>query len=191
MQEPTESTASPLKSVLRSESFTEKFVMLLATALVTGLTVPLAIKWVETTREQRAKVVAAQTKLFDEVTKTILTHQTLTLDVSWFGTTIGKNPELQKIAYERYNSRMVELIADWRAQAAKAQTLASPLVAKEIIDLLNQTFVEQDTPITANWKRCETSCDWTTQHQRSEAVLGQANRVIESLARDLGLVQAK
>jgi hypothetical protein len=37
------------------------------------------------------------------------------------------------------------------------------------------------------WNKCGSKCDWNQQHDKSEAMLSEANALIVELANDLGL----
>lgn len=174
---------------LRTDSFLEKSALLVLTAVLSGVIVPLVIKSTDEARAERASISQAQAKLFDDVSEVILTFETLTLDVSWFGSKETKNPEMQKKAFERYNERVVDLVARWRVQASRAQTLASKPVAMKIEGMLVEVFKRQDTPTIAMWSKCGVDCDWTDQHRDNERMLMRANALIAELARDLKLVR--
>lgn len=181
--------ASTLLRVLKSDSFVEKAFLLILTAVLSGVLVPLVIKSVEGAREERDAIARAQAKLFDDVSETILTCETLILDVSWFGTKQAKNAEMQEKAFDRYIDKSVDLIAKWRAQSSRAQALASPHVAKKLNAFQIRFFDEQDTPINELWIRCGTHCDWEEQHSKNEAMLDEANLLVLELAKDLGLTK--
>jgi type II secretory pathway pseudopilin PulG len=176
-------------SSFRSSAFWEKIVLLVVAASISGLVVPLVVKNIDETRARKASVRQAQERLFLDVSETILTLETLALDVSWFGTPGAKDEENQTKAYIRYNDRTVDLVAKWRAQAARARTLTSPQIAEQLDAMLRQFFENQDTPTISLWGKCNTSCDWSAQHLANEAMLSEANDFVESLARNLGLVR--
>jgi hypothetical protein len=187
---PTSSSA--LLRVLKAESFIEKVLLLAITAILSGVLIPLAIKSIDSEREGRAALARAQAKLFDDVSETILTTETLILDVSWYGTVAAKNPDLQNKAFERYNARVVDLIGKWRAESSRAQALASPKVSEKIHAFLGRFFVEQDTPMNSLWADCGTSCEpkqWEERHLSNEELLGEANALVLELASDLGLAR--
>jgi hypothetical protein len=202
--------------VLSSESFLEKFFLLVATAFLTGLLIPSAIKYVDTARERREVISRANTKLFEEFSETIITAETLILDVTWYGSTEAPIPELQKKAFDRYSEQVVQLVTRWRLQISRAHTLASPSVAGKMQRLLDRFFIEQDTPVNRMWVICKAErpgtagveapahegaiirtavridrCEWNQLHARNEAMLGEANALIVVLAHDLGLSAAE
>jgi hypothetical protein len=176
-------------SFLGTSGFWEKIALLLATAIVSGIVVPLIIKQTDESHSRRAAVSQAQEQLFRDVSETMLTFETLALDVSWFGSIGTKDSVNQQRAYVRYNERTVDLVARWRAQAARARTLTSPEVSKKLDAMLADVFRTQDSPMVSLWTSCGTKCDWTSQHRINEKMLGVANQFIEDLARDLGLVK--
>jgi hypothetical protein len=206
-----------VRKALTSESFVQKVVLLLLTAILTATIAPLIVHYInfgaeqrqkdlETTRareyEERQKaieamrgkqeaILKAQSKLLDDVAEVLFTYETLALDVSWFGTKRAKNAELQKKAFERYNERIVDLLSRWRALASKAQTLTSPAVSESIRSFLNRVFEEQDGPLNRLYRHNASDEEWDQQHEKSIKMLGDANHIISKMAEDLGLVKAE
>jgi hypothetical protein len=186
---PSSETSGSLRKILKSDSFVEKALILAGTVVLSGLLVPLIIMHVNSVRVAREGLSHAQAKLFDDVSETILTSETLLLDISWFGTEHAKNAEMQKKAFERYSERSVDLIAKWRAQSSRAMALASPQVSKKLKAFQLRFFQEQDTPMNRQWIKCGTDCDWKQLHMKNELMLAEGNELVVELARDLGLVK--
>jgi hypothetical protein len=199
MPEETMSTEPPQDSpavknallrVLRSDSFIEKAFLLILTAVLSGLVVPLVIKSIDTASAGRTEIARAKAKLFDDFSETIMSCEALALDVSWYGTTDAKNVDMQIKAFDRYSERVVDLIARWRTLSARAQTLASPDVAQKVDKFQRRFFDEQDSPMVSKWIKCSKtrdSCDWTQQHDTNMGMLAEANELISELGHDLGL----
>ena len=185
--QPATPRSTVLSRTLASESFIEKVVLLVLTAFLSGVIVPLIVKSIDRARERRESVSRAQAKLYEDVSETILTYETLALDVSWYGMPDARNADMQQKALERYNERTVDLVARWRSQSSRAQTLVSPQFASKLDDFLNDAFVKQDTPINRMWGKCASTCDWTRQHAQSIGMLAEANELIAELGNDLGL----
>lgn len=195
-------TESVIRNVLTSESFVEKLVLLLVTAILSGILVPLTINYVsfrtaarEKEREARRarddSILQAQSKLLDEFSETALTAMTLALDVSWFKTQAAANDEYHKKAFARYSDRIVDLVAKWRALASRAQTLTSPAVSRKINAFLAMFFNEIDTPLNQLYnKSAATTEDWQRQHETNERTISDANRLIAEISHDLGLSKA-
>ena len=188
---PTPAPVPPSNSirVIKSDSFVEKAFLLVLTAALSGVMVPLIIKSVDTAREGQDAIARGQANLFDDISETIVNCETLMLDVTWFGTKHAKNAEMQKKAFERYSERSVDLIAKWRVQSSRAHALASPQVAKKLDAFQVRFFSEQDTPMNELWIKCGTDCDWQEQHSKNEAMLAESNMLIVELANDLGLAR--
>ncbi len=170
-------------------AFWEKIVLLLITAAVSGIVIPLILQQVDEHRARRAAVIAAQEQLYREASETMLTLQTLALDVSWYGTSTAKDADNQKRAYGRYSDRVVELVARWRVQIVRAKSLASPAIAKKLAQMQLTFFDTQDTPIVRTWEKCSTTCEWDELHHQNEVQLGATSAFIEELATDLGLIR--
>lgn len=174
--------------VLTSESFVEKLLLLILTVLISGAVIPIAIKQLDTARESREALKRSQTKLFEDFSETVLTYETLILDVTWYGTAGARNPAMQEAAFKRYSERSVDLVSRWRVEASRAQTLASPAVAKKMHDFMARFFIEQDTPMNVEWTKCATDCkDWQALHFKNEDMLGEAEGVIDALAVEMKL----
>jgi hypothetical protein len=131
-----------LNRALTSESFVEKVVLLLLTAALSGIIIPIFINQLNAQAEQQLKireaikakneaVLQAQAKLWDEFSEVVLTYETLALDVSWYRNPLGLDESRYAKAYERYSDRIVDLLSRWRALASRAETLVSPSISKQ------------------------------------------------------------
>jgi hypothetical protein len=184
---PKSSESKSLFGVIKSDSFTEKVLLLVLAAIVSGIAVPMIISSVERTRLHREVLSNAKVKLFDDVCDTVMTYESLVLDVSWFGTKTAKNADMQKKAFERYQERSVDLVAKWRIESIRAQTLASPKIAEKLIEFQNRMFITQDTPMNEMWKSCNTECAWEALHAQNETMLRESHQLMIELAADFGL----
>jgi hypothetical protein len=187
-----------IRTALTSASFIEKVVLLLLTAILTGIVVPSIIndsnrkyserqKEVEKMRARDDAILQAQSKLLDDVSEIILTCETLILDVSWYRTRFAMNEEMHRRAFSRYSERIVDLISRWRALQARARNLTSPVISSKIDDFLRRFFLEQDTPLNQLYGRNATDEEWERLHQKNEQMLVEANNLISEIGLDLGL----
>jgi hypothetical protein len=108
-----------LMRVLGSESFVEKVALLLATAVLSGFLIPYVVSTMQRTRARSDAIAASQRQLLDDLAETILTYQTLALDVSWYRTSGVKDLAIHERAFTRYNDRFVDLLATWRTQSVR------------------------------------------------------------------------
>ncbi len=175
------------REVLRSATFLEKALVLLLTVVLSGAIAPLVVAWIDAGRTAREAVMNAQTKLFNDVSETLLATQTLMLDVSWFGTEDAKHSEQQRKAFERYSERIVDLVVKWRTQMSRAQTLTSPHVSKKLDAFLVRFLGAQDSPMNRLWVTCAAECDWQAMHETNLGMLGEANKLVAEIASDLRL----
>jgi hypothetical protein len=193
-------TTASIRKVLFGESFIEKAILLLLTALITGMAVPLTITWINANETRRQQIIneakgrneallAAQSKLLDDFSETIFIIQTLALDVSWHGSPAYENKEMQKKAYDRYSDQIISHISRWRAQIARARILASQEVAKKMRDYFEIMFL-QDAEIVQLYNRQATSTEWQSRHAKSETMLDTADNLLAELARDTGISRA-
>jgi hypothetical protein len=185
-------------NVSRNRSFVEKTAILLLTLFFLGILVMMAINYYsikETLRQQTIEAnkirdaarLQAQYRFLDEVSNTLLTYETLALDISWFKTQQPKNHELFQKALARYNERIVDLIAKWRTLVSRAQTLASPDISGKLAAFLKRVLAEQDTPINQLYGTNAVAEKWEEQHRKNEAMLDAANQLIAQISEDLHL----
>ncbi len=165
----------------------EKIILLMVTTILTGVMIPLIVGNLQKKQSRDDAILQAQAQLLDDISTTILTYETLALDVSWFKSKEGKDDSSYKAAYKRYNERAVDLVAQWRAYAARAQTLVSPSVSKRIMDFLGRVFSEQDTPMIALHREGAEGAPWNEQHATNMRMLDEASRLIVEIAQDLNL----
>ena len=189
-----------VREVLTSASFVEKFLLLLLTVLVSGLAVPLVLSYnaVAATQRQKAAdaarardqaILDSQSRLLDDFAQTVLTYETLALDVSWYQTATAREDEMYRRAFARYSERVVDLVARWRALSSRARTLASEAVADKMDAFLADVFQRQDTPIVQLYRKRASSEAWEAQHQASVEMLSRGHGLISELTRDLGLAR--
>lgn len=192
--------STTIRKVLFGESFIENAILLLLTAVITGIAVPLTITWInanETRRQQtineakarNESLLVAQSKLLDDFSETIFLIQTLALDVSWHGYPGYENKEMQKKAYDRYSDQIIGHISRWRAQIARARILASQEVAKKMRDYFEIMFL-QDAEIVQLYNRQASSAEWKSRHTKSENMLDTADNLLAELAADMGVSRA-
>ncbi len=184
------------RSVFTSSSFVEKASLL----VLSGMIVPIVMvflnsqfkqqqKYIETQKAEIISSLHAKRIFWNDVSKTILTVETLALDVSWFQTSIAKNDKLHKNAFERYNDEITDLIVNWRVLISRASTLSSPRIADELNSFLGVFFIKQDTPIIKLVNSSGSITDWDKQHAQNEIILQRANELVAEIAIEMGIEQ--
>ncbi len=183
----------PLRLVVRnalgSEDFVGKAALLLLTAILSGLLVPLIVSSLQAKRSRNEAILQAQAKLLDDVAEIMLRYETLALDVSWFKTGETANPRLHEDAFKRYSEQVADLVARWRIQAVKARTLTSPNLREMIDAHLMDAFRQQDTPMNQLHGSQANGDSWQKQHLTNVKMLENTNKLIEQIAKDLKLAK--
>jgi hypothetical protein len=200
------------RKAVTSESFVEKAILLLLTACLTGLLAPLLVgqfnrtaaerqkerdeeaavrqKELEAIKATNASILQAQSKLIDDAAETILSLETLILDVSWYMQPKVANKDQHNKAFERYVARSVELYGRWRAIISRSQSLASPAISKKLSDFLVKVFGEQDTPMSELVGKNAPAGEWEKVHGRNVRLTDEAFSLIAELRSEMGLSRA-
>lgn len=185
-------TNSPKKPLLDRQSFFEKLLLLLITAILTGLLIPYLTGRMQEQKAKAESLAQARAKLFEEASLVILSYETYLLDISWFKDPRADNIAMHEAAYHRYNEKAPEFLSTWRAVAAKAQTLASNEVANKLIAFHLEALKIQDTKMNELYNNKRTSTEeWRKLHNLNADMIGKANALISELAIDLDLAPAR
>jgi hypothetical protein len=176
-----------IREVVTSASFVEKLLLLLVTALITGFLAPAILKTVDDRRSHTAAMLESRSKLLDDISDTVLTYETLVLDVSWFGTPDYADAELQTQAYQRYSAAVPSLITRWRVLMSRAGRVAPPSVAVDLQRLLDLALSSQDSPTVRLHREHASPILWNAQHAVNETQLGHCNEVLARIANAMQL----
>lgn len=179
-----------VRNVLVSDSFIEKISLLILTALLTGFLLPAFTKALDSRRARNNAILDSQAKLLSDISETLLTYETLALDVSWFGAPPFANPDLQSQAFQRYNSAVPTLVARWRVLISRAYAVAPTGIASTLEQLLQQAFERQDTPTVRLFTGHASPVEWKKQHDENERQLAYCNQVIAEIASKMHLANA-
>ncbi|MGQ7845251.1 hypothetical protein ACUNV4_12290 [Granulosicoccus sp. 3-233] len=200
-----------LRRALGSASFVEKAGLLLLTALLSGVLIPLCFMYLEArsaTREriqaqqasERARqleadrerdkaILEAQSEMLMQFSDVLMTYETLALDVSWYGTPNIDNEQMLNLAYQRYSEQTPELLTRWRLQASRASILVDPEIAQKMSLFLLDVMAEQDLNLNRLYSQGAAPPDWQQQHEISNAMLHRANDLFKELAKDIGITR--
>lgn len=179
-------TSAVLKT-LSNESFIEKFILLILTVLLSGLIIPYVTSEIQRRKTRNDILIQAQTKLLDDVTRTIMTYETLLLDISWYQTPDGYNREMHRKAFNRYSDRATELLTDWRVESLKARYLSSILISNRLDSLQQEMFRLQDSPMNILYREDSSVVKWQKLHSINGKMASDARRLIYDLAIEMKL----
>ncbi|MCX2454333.1 hypothetical protein OQX61_23890 [Pedobacter sp. PLR] len=180
---------SILTKVFGNESFIEKLFLLFLTALLSGLIIPYVGTEIQRNKARNDIVLQAQSKLLEDVSKTLLTYETLLLDISWFKTDKGHNEEMHKKAFARYSERAVDLLADWRVESIRVKSLASAETSKKLDSFQLTMFHIQDSPMNILYREKGSVCKWEQLHKINADMLFQAQKLISDLAIEMKITK--
>lgn len=177
-----------LKEAIVSASFIEKTVLLLLTALSSGLLIPYVGDKIQASKAQNEAMTQAKAKLLDDITNTLITYQYLAGDVSYYkGDSALANDKLQAMAFERYSNKVVDLMAQWGVEIAKAKTLASPEVSAKLEKFMNKVLEEQELKLVSLYSKNASVSEWAQMNELTGKMYEEAKSLITELAVDLKL----
>lgn len=173
------------------ESFLERASLLIITAIISGLMIPEISYRIQAQNQKQEIVLANQAELLDDLTNTLMTYESLVLDVTWYKSNEAVyNQEMHLKAYERYTSRVPDLIAELRTGMLKAKYLASPAMEEKLNQFHERIFSEQDTPLTMLMNKKDASvADWSQLHNTNMIMATQANTLLEAMAKDFKITK--
>ena len=199
VRKPQPSVSKSIKNALTNESFIEKVAVLLVTAVLSGIFVPLIVSTINSKNQQLQKerdaaktkqeaLLQSRIKLLDDFSEVAITLETLALDVSWFESPNAKNKDLAGVTFQRYSDRSVDLVTKWRVLSSRSRLLASGNDCGDRMDaLLLRIFRDQDGPMNRLHNDHASDELWAKQHEINIQMLGETNNMIEGLADSLGL----
>jgi hypothetical protein len=139
-----------------SQDFLEKVVILLLTALLTGLLVPYVLKRIDEAKSiqqkildadlaRQAKVIEAQSKFLDDLTETLWNWRYLSMKVAYYG--MGDEGPSYAAARKDYELQIWDVLSRLRNQINKSRRLASENAYKTLVSLYDR-IVEIDAQLT-------------------------------------------
>lgn len=143
--------------ILAEVSFTQSLVLLVVTALLTGLVVPYVLKTVEYRKstEQRereaaskrqAEIIAAQSKFLDELTTQLWGWRYMSMKVTYYGGT-GSADEYAS-ASQDYNAAVWDSLNQLRNQISRSRRLVSENAYQRLVSLYDLTLVALDKQLS-------------------------------------------
>jgi len=182
---------SAITQALGGASFIEKTVLLILTAITSGVLIPYVGDISQATRMQNEAVTQAKAKLLDDITNTIITYEYLAGDVSYYKSDSALvNDKMQAMAFERYSNKVVDLMAQWGVQIAKAKTLVSPAIGDKLEKFMDKVLTEQEAKLVVLYSNNATVAEWTEMNDLTGKMYEEAKQLIAELAVDLKLTNA-
>lgn len=187
-QTETTKKAGAIGQALGSASFIEKAVLLLLTAITSGVLIPYIGDKMQAAKTRNEALTQAKAKLLDDVTSTIITYEYLAGDVSYYkADSAVANDKMQALAFERYSNKVVELMAQWGVEIARAKTLVSPEISDKLEKFMDKVLTEQETKLVALYNNNASVDEWSKMNDLTGTMYEEAKKLITELAVDLKL----
>ncbi len=177
-------------------SLLEDFALLGATAVVTGLGVPLVKGHMDERRlaqqrvaeEQLArdtKFIDSQAELLDELSTTLWDFAGLALSVSYYRA-FG-SPAQGEQAWATYDEKSFEMLTRFRATVSRAQRLVSPETHAKLVELFDWWFRDLDPRLSTLARSGGDVAEWTSHHQAAmDELFPRTDAALDAVADDIG-----
>ncbi|MFM6925397.1 MAG: hypothetical protein ACKOU7_07820 [Ferruginibacter sp.] len=185
--EPTKKSGA-ISQALGSASFIEKAVLLVLTAVTSGVLIPYIGDKMQAAKTQNQALTQAKAKLLDDVTSTIITYEYLAGDVSYYkADSAVANDKMQAMAFERYSNKVTDLMAQWGVEIARAKTLVSPEISDKLEKFMDKVLTEQEPKLVALYNNNAPVEEWSRMNDLTGVMYEEAKKLIAELAVDLQL----
>ena len=171
-------------------TFLQNLVLLLVTASLSGLIIPYLSDESQRTKARNDIIIQSQGKLFDDISKSLITTEALLVDISFYGSLEGDNASVLQKAYERYTEKSADLLAELRGEVIKAKTLASDTVSKKLDKFFFIISDSQDVHTHELFLAKAIPADWAKLHEKNYRWATQAEELIIEIANDLKLTKS-
>lgn len=177
-------------------SLLDDFALLGATAVITGLGVPLVKGHMDERRlaQQRAaeeqlardtKFIDTQAQLLDELSTTLWDFAGQALAVSYyraFGTS-----EQGERAWTAYDDRSFGMLTHFRAIVSRAQRLVSETTHEKLKELFDWWFSEFDPRLSTLARGGADAGEWAANHQANmDELFPRTDAALDAVAEDIG-----
>ncbi len=184
-----------LSDFFKSTSFLEKALLLLLTAGLSGLLIPLITsevahrnmkeqKQLEAQLARQASVIEAQVQLLETLADLLWEYQLLAIDVSYYR--FAKDENLYRAAAKKYDNRSASLLSRIRAEISKSLRLSAPQMYERLKGLYNKELLGLDLRLRNLMEGHKN--DWSAFNQYAVWELSETvDNVLNDLAADLEL----
>jgi hypothetical protein len=184
---------------LKGSEFLRAIILLILTAGITGLLVPVIAaklsegnykrqKIFEAELARQSDILKAQSELLRDLSATIWKLQLMNINVSF--TKMNTDEATYKKAVEQYHLEATELLGQIRAQLSTARRLISKPMQDEMHDLYFDTLLSVDASLEGLIRKGSkaTYQEWSEQHSKSfDLAQARIESVLSDLARELQL----
>lgn len=186
--------------LLKSSAFQEKAVLLLLTAVLTGVVVPQIMASLSQSRFREQKIfeaeiqrqrdiLSAQSELLKNLSRLVWDFQLMNINISFYK--LNGSIDGYKLAIKNYQNRSAEVLGQIRAELSMARRLVSPAMHQKLSKLYFETLlpIDSNLELLIQGGSGASKSEWRRQHDNSfESAQKQIDEVMTELARELRLV---
>jgi hypothetical protein len=167
----------------------EKVLVLLITAIISGFLIPFIVSEIQRIKSRNEVVLKAQNTLLEDLSKTLLTYQTMLAEISWFRTSEADNEMMHQQAFKRYSKRSADLLIQWRMQIGRTRYLASRDISDKLLALQVKMFEQQDLPMWKLIKQGGCPEQWRAIHDVNKHLLTESLELITEIAKEMKITK--
>lgn len=171
------------------DEFFEKVLLLLVAGMISGFLIPFIVNEIQRIKSRNEAVLKAQNTLLEDVSKTLLTYQTILAEISWFRTSEADNEEMHKKAFKRYSKYSADLLIQWRLQIGRSRYLASTGISNKLHEFQKKMLKQQDLPMWELIKHGGTPEQWREVHEVNKLLLSESLDLITEIAKEMKITK--
>ena len=183
--------------LLRSESFIQSLLLLVATAALTGVLVPLIKgymddrkfrqqKLFEAELARQGKVIEAQVQLLESLAQLLWDFQLLAIAVTYYKTL--PDEKRYQLAFDEYDKQSWVFFSKIRTEISKARRLTSERTYQGLLKYYEDWLMKNDNALMSLVKRHASHEDWLNHHNLLFNGAEETDRVMTQLAEEFRLV---
>jgi glutamate mutase epsilon subunit len=183
--------------LLRSESFIQSLLLLGATAVLTGVLVPLIKgymddrkfrqqKLFEADLARQSKVIEAQVQLLESLAQMLWDFQLLAIAVTYYKTL--PDEKRYQLAFDDYDKQSWVFFSKIRTEISKARRLTSERTYEGLLKYYEDWLMRNDSALMSLVKRRASHEDWLSLHNLVYHGAENTDKIMTQLAEEFRLV---
>ena len=183
--------------LLKSESFIQSLLLLVATAALTGLLVPLIKAYMDDRkfRQQKlfeaelarqGKVIEAQVQLLESLAQLLWDFQLQAIAVTYYKTL--PDEKRYQLAFDEYDTQSWAFFSKIRTEISKARRLASEKTFQGLLKYYEDWLMKNDAVLMDLVKRRASHEDWLNHHNLLFNGAEETDKIMTQLAEEFRLV---
>lgn len=183
--------------LLKSESFIQSLLLLVTTAALTGVLVPLIKgymddrkfrqqKLFEAELARQGKVIEAQVQLLERLAQLLWDFQLLAIAVTYYKTL--PDEKRYQPAFDEYDKQSWVFFSKIRTEISKARRLTSEKTYQGLLKYYEEWLMKNDSALMSLVKRRASHEDWLDHHNLLFNGAEETDKIMTQLAEEFRLV---